>query len=58
MKKRTEAYIVFDGTSYFGIFDYDLKEAQDEDPDIEVIEKHSYWSDAMDRKIEDLNNGL
>lgn len=57
-KDNPEALIVFDGTSYYGIYAFDLKDLQDEDPDVEVIEKHSYWSDEMDRRIENLNNGL
>lgn len=57
-KDNRKAYIVFDGTSYYGVFAFDLKDLQDEDPDIEVVEEHSYWSDEMDKRIENLNNGL
>lgn len=55
---RKKACSVFDGTSYFGVFAFDLKDLQDEDPDIEVVEEHSYWLDEMDKRIENLNNGL
>ena len=57
-KKPCEAYIVFDGTSYFGIYAYDLELFIEEEPEGEIIEKHSYWSDDMDKRIECLNNGI
>lgn len=33
---KDAVYIVFDGTSYYGLFGRDIKEAQAEDPDIEI----------------------
>ena len=56
--KNEPAVIVFDGSSYYGLLAIDVEDAKLEDPDIEVIENHSYWSDAMDQRIEDLNNEL
>lgn len=56
--KNEPAVIVFDGSSYYGLLACDVEDAQQEDPDIEVIENHSYWSDYMDQRIEDLNNKL
>ena len=56
--KNEPAVIIFDGTSYYGLLKFDVKEAQQEDPAIEIIEEHSYWSDYMDQRIEDLNNEL
>lgn len=41
-------YIVFDGTSYYGLFGCDIREAQVEDP-------YRQWPDE---KIEQLNNEL
>lgn len=47
-------YIVFDGTSYYGLFGCDIREAQD--PDIEIISgPYRQWPDE---KIEQLNNEL
>nr|DAY71923.1 MAG TPA: hypothetical protein [Caudoviricetes sp.] len=49
-------YIVFDGTSYYGLFGCDIREAQVEDPDIEIISgPYRQWPDE---KIEQLNNEL
>ena len=56
--KNEPAVIVFDGSSYYGLLAIDVEDVKLEDPDIEVIENHSYWSDAMDQRIEDLNNEL
>ena len=56
--KNEPAVIVFDGTSYYGLLKFDVEDAISEDPEIEVIEEHSYWSDYMDQRIEDLNNQL
>lgn len=56
--KDEPAVIVFDGTSYYGLFAIDVEDAKAEDPDIEVIENHSYWSDEMDQRIEELNSTL
>ncbi len=56
--KNEPAVIVFDGTSYYGLLKFDVEDAITEDPDIEVVEEHSYWSDYMDQRIEDLNNEL
>lgn len=56
--KNEPAVIVFDGTSYYGLFAIDVEDVKAEDPDIEVIENHSYWSDAMDQRIEELNSKL
>jgi hypothetical protein len=52
------ALVVFDGTSYFGIFAFDLEDMLKEEPELEVISRHSYWSDAMDEEIENLNNEI
>lgn len=56
--KNEPAVIVFDGTSYYGLLAIDVEDAKTEDPDIEVIENHSYWSDKMDQRIETLNSEL
>lgn len=49
-------YIVFDGTSYYGLFGRDIREAQAEDLDIEIISgPYRQWPDE---KIEQLNNEL
>ena len=49
-------YIVFDGTSYYGLFGCDIRELQVEYPDIEIISgPYRQWPDE---KIEQLNNGL
>lgn len=49
-------YIVFDGMSYYGLFGCDIREAQVEDPDIEIISgPYRQWPDE---KIEQLNNEL
>ena len=49
-------YIVFDGTSYYGLFGCDIREAQVEAPDIEIISgPYRQWPDE---KIEQLNNEL
>ena len=53
-----KAVIVFDGTSYYGLLKSDVEDAIAEDQDIEVVEEHSYWSDYMDQRIEDLNNEM
>ena len=50
--------IVCDGSSYYGLLKCDVKEAQEDDPDIEVIEEHPLWTDEVDYRIEDLNKEL
>lgn len=49
-------YVVFDGTSYYGLFGCDIREAQAEDPDIEIISgPYRQWPDE---EIEQLNDEL
>ena len=54
--KSDKAVIVFDGTSYYGLLKFDVEDAKQEDPDIEVVEEFLCWSDEMDQRIEELNN--
>jgi hypothetical protein len=56
--KPQPALVVFDGSAYFGIYEFDLDDMLKEEPELEVISRHSYWSDAMDAEIENLNNEL
>lgn len=52
------AYIVTDGSSYYGIYANELEDEQALNPDVRVVEEHSYWSDYMEQRIIDLNNNL
>ena len=49
-------YKVFDATSYNRLLGCDIREAQEEDPDIEIISgPYRQWPDE---KIEQLNNEI
>lgn len=49
-------YIVFDGTSYYGVLGMDLEDLLKEDSDIEVVK--GPFKDYPEEKIEKLNEGL
>lgn len=53
-----KSVIVFDGSSYYGLFAEDVEDAKAEDPDIEIVETFPAWNDEMDQRIEDLNNEM
>ena len=49
-------YIVFDGTTYYGIYGMDIED-EIADNDVEVVEgPFDDWDDEVDEKIEELNN--
>lgn len=51
-----KVYIVFDGTSHYGIYGCDVKDEID-DNDVEIVEgPFDNWDDNVDNLIEDLNN--
>lgn len=50
-----QVYIVFDGTSYFGIYAYDIDEYLNNE-DYEIDGPYPEWNEEIDWKIEDLNN--
>lgn len=50
-----QVYIVFDGTSYFGVYACDIAEYINNE-DYEVDGPYPEWNEEIDWKIEDLNN--
>ncbi len=53
---KDAVYIVFDGTSHYGLFGGDIKDAQAEDPDIEIVGgPYKQWPEKI---IEQLNSEL
>lgn len=57
-KQNGPAWIIFDGTSYYGVYDCDIDDICSEDEDIEKIQKYQYWSDEMDDEIDRLNSEI
>lgn len=54
--RYTPVYIAFDGTSYYGLYDFDVDSAKLEDPYIEIVEgPFDGWPDD---RIEELNNQI
>lgn len=54
--KETMWYIVFDGSSYYGLYGIDLAEAMEEDQDLEIT--HGPYNDYPEQLIEKLNNEI
>lgn len=52
-----EWYVVFDGTSHFALMGFDIPEAQDEGPCIEVV-SGPYDYDEVDIECERLNSEI
>lgn len=56
--KTDKVYIVFDGTSYFGIFDCDIDDYIN-DERCEIVEGvFPEWDNKVDRRIEELNDEI
>ena len=47
-------YIVFDGTSYYGVLGMDLEDALASDEDLEIVRRNPY-REYPEEKIEQLN---
>lgn len=58
MKKyiSDSVYIVFDGTSYYGIYGCDVEDLLQEDEDVEIVA--GPYTDWPDEKIERLNDSI
>lgn len=57
-KKNDNVYIIFDGTSHFGVFECDIDDYKN-DEEYEIIEGPFIdWNDEVDRKIENLNDEM
>ena len=48
-------YIVFDGTSFYGVLGMDIEDARQEDSDIEVEVVSGPYKEYPEEKIEQLN---
>ena len=50
-------YIVFDGTSYYGVLGMELEDALANDEDLELVRRNPY-RDYPEEKIEQLNESV
>lgn len=49
-------YIVFDGTSFYGVLGMDIEDTRQDDSDIEVEVVSGPYKEYPEEKIEQLNN--
>ena len=50
-------YIVFDGTSYYGVYGMELEDALANDEDLELVRRNPY-REYPEEKIEQLNESV